>query len=114
MGGKLLEVDCAGAETPDLTHFEHGVHTMVLCDEGSADMVLRYKKLFQSSASFTHWASSRTNCHAYDVWAHQVKFVVTSNRWWQELRRMPSEDSDWLWQNSVYVYIDQPLWVSVA
>ena len=42
--GQLLEVDCAGADTPDLTKYEFGVHKMILCDEGSADMVLRYKK----------------------------------------------------------------------
>ena len=109
--GRLLEVDCAGADTPDLSKYEFGVHQMILCDEGSAEMVLRYKKLFQSSASFTRLASSKTNCHAYVVWAHRVKFVVTSNRWWAELQKLPYEDSQWLWQNSVYVYVDQPLWV---
>ena len=110
-GGSLLEIDCAGADTPDLTHFEFGKHTMVLCDEGSAEMVLRYKKLFQASASYTRLASSRTNCHAHDVWVHGVKFVVTSNRWYWELQMMAFEDSDWLWLNSVFVYVDRPLWL---
>ena len=107
----LLEVDCAGADTPDLSSYEFGKHRMVLCDEGSAAMVLRYKKLFQASASFTRLCSSKTNCHAYDVWAHQVKFVITSNRWAKELREMAWEDSEWLWQNSVYVYVDRPLYM---
>ena len=112
--GSLLEIDCAGADTPDLTSYEFGTHTMVLCDEGSAEMVLRYKKLFQASAAYTRLASSRTNCHAYDVWAHRVRFVITSNRWWPELMRMPAEDAAWLWQNSVYVYVDAPLWLPDA
>ena len=110
-GGCLLEVDCAGADTPDLSQYEFGRHTMILCDEGSAAMVLRYKKLFQASASYTRLCSSRTNCHAYDVWAHRVKFVVTSNRWWAETESLPREDADWLWQNSTYIYVDRPLWV---
>ena len=84
---------------------------MVLCDEASASMVLWYKKLFQASASYTRLCSSRTNCHAYDVWAHRVKFVVTSNRWWAETESLPREDADWLWQNSTYIYVDRPLWV---
>ena len=109
--GSLLEIDCAGADTPDLTSFVHGKHQMILCDEGSAEMVLRYKKLFQASSSYTRLASSRTNCHAYDVWAHRVRFVITSNRWWRELMHMPTEDASWLWQNSVYVYVDEPLWL---
>ena len=113
-GGELLEIDCAGADTPDLSGFQFGRHTMVLCDEGSAQMVLRYKKLFQASASFVTLGSSKTNCHAYDVWAHGVKFVVTSNRWKSELDDLAREDSSWLSDNSVYVYVDRPLWQASA
>ena len=110
-GKELLEVDCAGADTPDLSAFETGKHTMVLCDEGSVSMVLRYKKLFQASASFTTLASSRTNCHSYEVWAHKVQFIVTSNRWWRELSIAAWEDAEWLQQNSVYVHVTAPLWL---
>ena len=112
--GEMLELDCAGADTPDLTPFQFGRHTMVLCDEASATMVLRHKKLFQASASFCVLGSSKTNCHAYEVWPHGVKFVVTSNRWRAELEKLPVEDSSWLWDNSVYVYVDRPLWVAAA
>ena len=94
----------------DMSGYVFGRHKMVLCDEARADMVLRYKKLFQASASFTRLASSKTDCHAYSVWAHRVKFVVTSNRWYMELRKLPKEDNDWLWQNTEYVYVDRPLW----
>ena len=109
MPGALLEIDCAGVDTPDLPSNEFGRHTMVLCDEGSADMVLRYKKLVQASAAHTRLALSQTNCHAYDVWAHGVNIVVTSSRWWRESMRMPAEDAAWLWQNSAYVYVDARL-----
>ena len=112
--GELLELDCAGADTPDLTAFEFGRHTMILCDEASSSMVLRYKKLFQASASYCVLGSSKTNCHAYEVWPHAVKFVVASNRWKAELDKFPAEDSSWLCANSVYVYVDRPLWVGAA
>ena len=109
--GSLLEIDCAGADTPDLSTYVFGQHKVVLCDEGSATMVLKYKKLFQASASFTRLASSKTNCHAYEVWAHQVQFIVTSNRWCRDLSALPREDSEWLRDNSVYVHVDAPLWL---
>lgn len=108
---ELLEVVCGGADTPDLSQFVFGKHWMVLCDEGSAHMVLNYKKRLQASASSTRLCSSKTSCHAYDVWAHQVKFVITCNRWAKELAGMPWEDSEWLWQNSVYVHVDRPLYL---
>ena len=110
-GGCLLEIDCAGADTPDMSNFCFEKHTRVLCDEGSAAMVLRYKKLFQASASFVRLGSSKTDCHAYNVWAHGTKFIVTSNRWWGEVANLPKEDSDWLWANSVYVHVCEPLWM---
>ena len=112
--GELLELDCAGADTPDLTAFEFGRHTMILCDEASSSMVLRYKKLFQASASYCVLGSSKMNCHAYEVWPHAVKFVVASNRWKAELDKFSAEDSSWLCANSVYVYVDRPLWVGAA
>ena len=112
--GELLELDCAGADTPDLTAFEFGRHTMILCDEASSSMVLRYKKLFQASASYCVLGSSKMNCHAYEVWPHAVKFVVASNRWKAELDKFPAEDSSWLCANSVYVYLDRLLWVGAA
>ena len=62
--GSLLEINRAGADTPDLTSYEYGTHTMVLCDEGSAEIVLGYQKLFQASTSYSRLASSRTHCHS--------------------------------------------------
>ena len=103
----LLEIDRAGADTPDTSGYTFGEHRMVLCDEARAEMVLTYKKLFQASASFTRLGSCKTDCHAYSVWAHRVMFMVTSNRWYMELGKLPSEDSDWLWQNSELV--DAPI-----
>ena len=114
IGGNLLEVDCASAETPDLSAFQPGRHRMVLCDEASATMVLRYKKLFQASASLVKLATSKTDCHSYEVWAHRVMFVVTSNRWQAELHKLQYEDSEWLTHNSVYVRVQQPLWIQSA
>ena len=114
IGGCLLEVDCASAETPDLAAFEPGRHRMVLCDKASASLVLRHKKLFQASASLVKLATSKTDCHSYEVWAHRVMFVITSNRWHAELNQLLYEDSEWLRHNSVYVRVQQPLWLQFA
>ena len=83
---------------------------MVLFDEGSAAMVLKQKKLFQASASWVTCGSSSTNCHAYQVWMHRVRLIISSNRWGMELRNLPRADAEWLVVNSVFVYVDSPLW----
>ena len=76
--------------------------------------MLRYKKLFQASASLVKLATSKTDCHAYEVWAHRVMFVITSNRWQAELNKLLYEDAEWLTRNSVYVRVQQPLWLQSA
>ena len=39
-----------------------GNYTMARCNEGSVSKVLRYKKLFQASVSYTTRVSSRSSC----------------------------------------------------
>ena len=106
----FVEVDCAYVDMPDLKEFKSGIHRVVLCDEGSCDMVLRYKKLFQYSASYVTMGSSRTNCHASTIWAHGVMFVIASNKWRRQLEALEVEDAAWLAANSVYVPVTEPLW----
>ena len=66
-------------------------------------MVLRYKKLFQTSAATVQMAASQTNCHAFTVWAHQVKFIIASNKWELERQTLCGADASWLHEDSVYI-----------
>ena len=106
----FLEVDCSGTEYPDLRDFKPLQHTVVLFDEATPTLVLRNKKLFQASASKCKMASSPTNLNAYDVWFHQVRIIVASNKWEQQLNAMCHEDATWINANSVYVRVTGPLW----
>ena len=107
----FLEVDCSGTEYPDLRDFKPLQHTVVLFDEAAPSLVVRNKKLFQASASMCKMASSPTNLNAYDVWFHQVRIIVASNKWEQLLNAMSYEDASWINANSVYVRVTGPLWV---
>ena len=108
---ELLEVDCAGARTPDLSGFKQRQHKCVLCDEASVSMVLGNKKLFQAAPSWVTLASSQTNCFSYRVWPHAVRFVITSNRWTTELNQVPEDDRLWIEANAVLVRVTEPLWL---
>ena len=108
---KYLEVDCSGTEFPDLRAYKALQHTYVLFDEASPSLIVRNKKLFQASASLCKLGSSPTNQNAYDVWFHQVRVIVASNKWAWELKSMSHEDASWVQENSVYVRVDGPLWI---
>ena len=111
---RFLEVDCAGTTDPDLKDWKNLYHEFVLFDEASCETVLRYKKLFQASASWTVCGSSRTNVHAYKIWAHRVRLIIASNRWMDDLRKLSVEDAMWLHANSVYVPVTEPLFVDAG
>ena len=55
---KFLEVDCSGSADPDLRKCEALRHEFILLDEASVHMILKYKKLFQSSACVVSMSSS--------------------------------------------------------
>jgi len=105
-----LEVNCANTLEPDLRTYDPTVHKTILFDEGSSQMVLRHKKLFQGPHCDVAMASSNTNCYSYNVWVYGCYLVITSNRWKTEVEQLPRCDSDWLEANSVYVYVSEPLY----
>ena len=92
-----IETNCSSTPEPDLRDFDSTKHRAILFDEAPCSLVLRNKKLFQASASFVQLGCSMTNCHRYEIWAHQTYMVVTSNTWSAELSMLPAQgDKDWL------------------
>lgn len=107
----FLLLDCGNAVTPDLLDHRRGDHMLVLYDEAHAEMIIRYKKVFQSGIDFAKIAGSATNNQAYTVWMHGIKQVVASNKWEEQLAELPRGDRAWIVANSVYVKVTEPLWI---
>ena len=111
MGGprSVLSLDCAACVEPDMKAFLRGQHTVILFDEARATMVIRCKKLFQASSDLVQLATSATNMMSYVVWVHAVRMVIASNRWKQDLEALDQQDRAWIEANSIYVFVDTPL-----
>ena len=107
-----LDVNCSRTMEPNLKTFDPVVHKTILFDEAKASMVVEHKALFQGRNAWVDMATSGTNCYSYKVWAYGTMMVVASNKWQQELDAMPTVDSAWLRENSVYVNVTEPLWVA--
>ena len=87
-------------------------HQFVLFDEASTSLVLSYKKMCQISATWVALGELATHMYSYEIWVHGVRMIVAVNRWQVELKSLPEADAAWLQRNSVYVDVQQPLWVS--
>jgi len=111
--GGLLELNMAGGAQADLREFDPLLHEMLLFDECTPQQVLQNKKLFQAGASLVQMGTSTTNMYAFAVYVAGIKFVVSSNVWSQEFRRLTVADAEWISQNSILVQVDCPLWIAV-
>ena len=105
-------LDCADAIVPPLKgNFCRNKHSLVMFDEAHAAMIIRCKKLFQASVNRTTYGSSATNIFVHTVWMHGIQLVVGSNVWAAEVANLDKPDQEWISQNSVYIHVDQPLWI---
>ena len=77
--GRALELNCSGALDPPLRDFQHDLHDLVLFDEASPKMVLKYKKLFQCPNALVQIGFSATNVFSYSVYMHRCLLVIASN-----------------------------------
>ncbi len=49
--------------------------------------------------------SSNTNCHSYKVLVSGTKMIICSNDWSRKKEELPTEDSEWLDANSIYINV---------
>lgn len=111
-GAKMWECTCSNGQTPDLRGFKFTEHKLVLYDEIEAPLIAAERKLFQASNSLVQLGGSATNCHSYEILVHRVMMVCASNNWESSLARCSDADREWINSNSIYVYVDTPLWVT--
>ena len=106
----ILELNCASCVDPPLSGFKTSTHKLVLLDEGTVEMVLRNRKMFQCPNAHVQLGMSATNVHCYSVYLNNCMLVVCSNSWAHQLTVTPSEGADWIKANQVYIHISKPLW----
>jgi hypothetical protein len=105
-----LELNCATTVEPDLRRYRQGQHELILLDEARPQLALACKKLLQGNPCPIQMAQSATNCNAYTVWVHNVKFVICSNTWSDDVARCSAADQEWLTANAVHVVVAERLW----
>jgi hypothetical protein len=108
---EILELSCEGMLEPDLREVKFNQTRVVLLDECSPTLILNYKKVFMGSPALVTLGSSKTGCYSYKVWTHEVKFVICTNRWTEELETLKPSDKQWLQRNTVFLHVDACMYV---
>lgn len=103
--GSLLELNCQNTQSPNWRLFNRDLHSAILLDEATPNLVINFKKEVQADNTICQEGTSGTNVFAFKCWFYRVRFVVACNNWaelmWNMWYESP-ENHDWLEQNSVY------------
>ena len=106
---ECYEVNMANGDDFDLRGFVPLRHKTILWDEAAPSLVAAQRKLFQCPACWVDLGTSSTGCYAYRVWVNDCMMIICSNKWSQELRRMPFLDAKWLIDNQVHVVLTETM-----
>ncbi len=108
--GRTYYCDCTSG-IPDLRDFDGDRYSAVLLDELSPQHGIALKKALQASNEPVVMAVSPTMVSSYTVHLWRTRIIVCANLWLTGMKKMKKVDKQWLAKNSVYVSVQEPLWV---
>ena len=110
--GRAIEINCANCTTePPLQGLYRPLeHDLILCDEMHVQLLLNNKRLFQGPATKVVLGSSQTNKFTYQAFVFRKRFVICSNKWKKQLKKVSKTDREWINKNTIYLKVTRPMW----
>ena len=108
--GAVFELNCANVKEVCLEGFDCLRHRAILWDEGSASLVSNNRKVFQHPLCTVDLGHSPTGAHVRRYFLGNCCSIITSNKWYEELKKLPAGDQRWLEANMVVFDVSRPLW----
>jgi hypothetical protein len=105
-------VDCSGGKVPDLREHDALVVKAIVLDEMSLWQVMEFKRLLQAPPIPVTLGTSSTQMYSYSVWVARVAFIVTSNRFTEDLAALDAVDAAWVTSNCVPYHVTSPMWLA--
>jgi len=91
--------------TPNLRPMLTGKFNAILFDEGSWELCVRNKALFQASTRPVELSQSQCNDRSYTLMVFRVPMIICSNDFWAGCK--DDEIRKWINENSFYVKVDE-------
>ena len=85
-------------------------HEAILWDEASASLVSNNRKVFQHPLCEVDLGHSPTGAHVRRFYLGSCCSVITTNKWYEDLKKLPPGDQKWLEANMVVFDVERPLW----
>ena len=108
--GTVLELNCANVKDICLDGFDCLRHRAILWDEASAALVSNNRKIFQHPLCTVDLGHSPTGAHVRRYFLGNACSVITTNKWYEDVKKLPVGDQMWLEANMVVFPVENPLW----
>ena len=108
--GTVLELNCANLQVVCLDGFDCLRHQAILWDEASACLVCNNRKIFQRPLCKVDLGRSPTGAHVKRYFLGNCCSIITTNKWYEDLKKLSAGDRQWLEANTVVFDVQQPLW----
>ena len=109
--GAVFELNCANMQDICLDGFDCLQHRCILWDEGAAALVAHNRKVFQHPLCEVDLGHSPTGQHVRRFFLGHCCSVIATNKWHEDVKKLPSGDQEWLSANMVVFDVEQPLWM---
>ena len=107
--GTVLELNCANLKEICLDGFDCLRHRCILWDEASASLVSNHRQVFQHPLSLVDLGVDPTGQHVRRYFLGNCCSVITTNKWYEDLEKLPAGDQKWLCANMIVLDVEQPL-----
>ena len=108
--GTVLELNCANVKDVCLDGFDCLRHRAILWDEASASLVCNNRKIFQHPLCSVDLGHSPTGAHVKRYFLGNCCSIITTNKWYEDLKKLSVSDQQWLEANMIVFDVQQPLW----
>ena len=108
--GAVLELNCSNLKDICLDGFDCLKHRAILWDEASAGLVSNNRKVFQHPLCEVDLGHSPTGQHVWRYFLGNCCSIITTNKWHEDVEKLPEGDQLWLQANTIVMNVEQPLW----
>ena len=107
---KMLLLTCTTDRLPPIGQYRNGHIYGIVYDEGTPQMVLSRKEIFQSRPELCTIRDARTPDSTVNVCFSGCRQIITCNDWWERINMLTTVERNWFTMNAIVADVDVPLY----
>ena len=111
---KMLFLTCTTDRFPEIGQYSYGQNYGIVYDEGTPQMVLSMKEIFQSRPELCTIPHSRNPNSTERVCFSGCRQIITCNDWWDRINMLTAAERDWFCTNAIVADVHERLYRDIS